>query len=226
MQGDDSAGARIWDLPTRLFHWMLVLLVLISWRSAEQRDIPLHILAGSGVAGLLVFRLWWGFFGSTTARFTNFLKGPGTVLAYARSLLTHREPEFGHNPMGGWSVAGLLLCLLALTGFGLFASDVDGLDSGPYSDLVDFDASRLASHLHALSFDGLEILVALHLCAILFYHLIKRHKLVHAMVTGRHPGSSGESAFTPGSLPMLLIGAALGLAVTLILARHGGVLPF
>ena len=226
MRWDDSAGARIWDLPTRLFHWMLVLLVLIAWRSAEQRDISLHILAGSGIAGLLVFRVWWGFFGSTTARFANFLKGPGAVFAYARSLRTHRDPEFGHNPLGGWSVAGLLLCLLALTGFGLFASDVDGLDSGPYSDLVDFDASRLASHLHALSFDGLEILVALHLCAILFYHLVKRHKLVHAMLTGRHPGSSGENGFRPGSRPMLLIGAALGLAVTLILARHGGVLRF
>src|ERR1700761_2033892 len=179
------AKVRVWDLPTRLFHWMLVLLVLIAWRSAETRDISRHVLAGSGVAGLLVFRLWWGFFGSSPARFAHFVKGPGAVLVYARSLFTHGEPEFGHNPMGGWSVVGLLLCLLSLTGFGLFAGDVDGLDSGPFADLVDFDASRLASHLHALFFDGLEILVALHLCAILFYHLVKRHKLVHAMVTGR-----------------------------------------
>ena len=215
------AKVRVWDLPTRLFHWMLVLLVLIAWQSAEKRDISLHVLAGSGVAGLLVFRLWWGFFGSSTARFANFLKGPGAVLAYARALLTHSEPEFGHNPMGGWSVAGLLLCMLALTGFGLFASDVDGLDSGPFADLVDFDASRLASHLHALFFDGLEILVALHLCAILFYHLVKRHQLVHAMVTG-HQKAVGKEGVRPGSPIMLMIGVAFGLAVALVLAHRGG----
>lgn len=219
MTSAEPAGARVWDLPTRLFHWMLVLLVLIAWRSAEKRDISLHVLAGSGVAGLLVFRLWWGFFGSSTARFGNFLKGPRAVLAYARSLAGRSAPELGHNPMGGWSVAALLLWLLALTGFGLFASDVDGLDSGPLADLVDFDASRLASHLHALLFDGLEALVALHLGAILFYHLVKRHKLVHAMVTGRQSALAEGGHLAPGSPAMLGIGVLLGLAVAVTLAR-------
>ena len=215
------AGARIWDLPTRLFHWMLVLLVLIAWQSAERRDISLHVLAGSGIAGLLVFRLWWGFFGSSTARFANFLKGPGAIVAYARSLSTHSEPALGHNPMGGWSVAALLVCLSGLIGFGLFAVDTDGLDSGQFADLVDFDTGRVASHLHARFFDGLEILVALHLCAILFYHLIKRHKLVHAMVTGRQPHLV-DSDFRPGSSLMLAIGTVLGLGVAGMLAHLGG----
>jgi len=217
-----KAGARIWDLPTRLFHWMLVLLVLTAWQSAERRDIAVHILAGSGVAGLLVFRLWWGFFGSSTARFANFLKGPGAVFAYARSLLTHHEPELGHNPMGGWSVASLLVCLLALIGFGLFAIDTDGLDSGPFADFVDFDAARQASHLHALLFDGLEALVALHLCAILFYHLVKRHRLVHAMVTGHQRGLAAETGLQRGTPSMLAIGVVLGLAVTLALTHLSG----
>jgi len=222
LDGAGQAGTRIWDLPTRLFHWMLVLLVLTAWQSAERRDISLHILAGAGVAGLLVFRLWWGFFGSSTARFANFLKGPGAVIAYARSLPTQREPELGHNPMGGWSVATLLACLSALIGFGLFAIDTDGLDSGPLADLVDFDTARQASHLHALLFDGLEALVALHLCAILFYHLVKRHRLVHAMVTGRQQGLPAETGVQQGALPMLAIGVALGLAVAIILAHFGG----
>ena len=203
---------------------MLVLLVLIAWRSAEKRDISLHVLAGAGVVGLVVFRLWWGVFGSSTARFSRFLKGPGAVFAYARSLLTRSAPEPGHNPMGGWSVAALLLCLSALTGFGLFAVDTDGLDSGPLADFVDFDTARQASHLHALVFDGLEILVALHLSAILFYHLIKRHKLIHAMVTGRHRGVPDHARFIPGSWPMLAIGAALGIGVALGLAHWGGAL--
>ena len=213
-----KTGARIWDLPTRLFHWMLVLLVLTAWLSAEKRDISLHVLAGAGVAGLLVFRLWWGFFGSSTARFANFLKGPRAVLTYARSLLTHSEPELGHNPMGGWSVASLLACLLALIGFGLFAIDTDGLDSGPFADLVDFDTARQASHLHALVFDGLEALVALHLVAILFYHLIKRHRLVHAMVTGRQRQAAGTDQFAYGSKMTLAIGIFLGAAFTVFIA--------
>ena len=212
----------IWDLPTRLFHWGLVVLVLIAWRSAEVSDMTTHLWAGAGVAGLLVFRVWWGLFGSSTARFASFVKGPRTVAAYARSLSTTAEPHTGHNPMGGWSVIALLLCLLALIGFGLFAVDTDGLDSGQFADYVDFDTGRIASHLHARFFDGLEVLVALHLCAILFYHLIKRHKLVHAMVTGRQPHLAEEEAFIPGSRPMLAVGATLGLAVALVLTHLGG----
>jgi cytochrome b len=198
-----------------------VLLILIAWRTAETRDLSTHILAGSGIIGLLVFRLWWGLFGASTARFTSFVKGPGTVLSYARSL-KHAAPEPGHNPMGGWSVAGLLVCLIALTGFGLIADDVDALNPGPFSDKVDYDTSRLASHLHAWSFDVLEVLVLLHLAAMLFYALFKRLNLVGAMVTGRQAKLAGHNDIEPGSLPMLAIGLSLGLAVTLYLAHLSG----
>src|SRR5579859_6675475 len=145
-----------------------------------------HLLAGAGVAGLLAFRLCWGLIGSSTARFAQFVKGPRAVLAYARSLGS-AEPESGHNPMGGWSVVALLLCLFALIGFGLFAVDTDGLDSGPLADFIEYDAARAASHWHGFAFTLLQILVGLHLLAILFYQLVKKHRLIEAMVSGgRH----------------------------------------
>jgi cytochrome b len=198
-----------------------VLLVLLAWRSAETRDISTHILAGSGVAGLVVFRLWWGLFGSSTARFSHFVRGPGAVFDYARSLFSGGagEPELGHNPMGGWSVAALLSCLIGLVGLGLFAVDTDGLESGPLAALIEFDTARQASHLHALFFDGLEALVALHVLAMLFYHLVKRHNLVAAMVTGRQTLLAGRDGARPGSRVMLVIGVVLGALVAIAIAR-------
>ena len=216
-----KAGPKVWDLPTRLFHWTLVLLVLVCWRSAETRDISSHILAGSGVIGLLVFRLWWGLFGGSTARFAGFVKGPGAVFAYARAMFTSALQP-GHNPLGGWSVAALLACLLALTGFGLFADDVDSLNPGPFADYVDYDAGRLASRLHAWTFDILEALVLMHLAALLFHAAFKRHNLVGAMVTGRQSKLAGHDDLRPGSPLMLLFGLVLGGAVTLMLAHLGG----
>jgi cytochrome b len=209
----------IWDLPIRLFHWGLVVLVLIAWWSAEVSDMRTHLLAGSAIAGLLVFRLWWGLFGSSTARFSHFLKGPKTVLAYARSLAA-AKPEAGHNPMGGWSVLALIACLLSLTGFGLFAVDTDGIDSGPLSNLVDYDAGRTASHFHGLAFTVLEGLVVLHLAAILFYQLIKRHGLIEAMILGRQ--RQNPQALKPGSPATLAVGLLLGVGTTLLLVRLSG----
>jgi cytochrome b len=209
----------IWDLPIRLFHWGLVALIALAWWSAEASDMRTHLLAGAGVAGLLVFRLCWGLFGSSTARFAHFVKGPKAVLAYARSLKT-AAPGIGHNPMGGWSVLALLACLLALVGFGLFAVDTDGLNSGPLSDLVDYDAGRAASHWHGFAFTILEALIGLHLLAVLFYQLIKKHGLVGAMISGRHRHL--DAALQSGSPVMLAFSLAVGAAVALLLVRLSG----
>ena len=211
----------IWDLPIRLFHWGLVVLVLIAWRSAEISDMHTHLLSGAGIAGLLTFRLCWGLFGSSTARFAHFVKGPGTVLAYARSLRSAKAAA-GHNPMGGWSVLALLACLLALTGFGLFAVDTDGLNSGPLSDWVDYDAGEAASHWHGFAFVALEWLIGLHVLAVLFYQLIKRHGLIGAMVTGRQRHAELAQEMRPGSKLILLASLLLGVGVTLLLVRLSG----
>lgn len=222
MTSEPDGKIAVWDLPTRIFHWSLLALIVLAWRTAETRDLNLHRIAGSATAGLLVFRLWWGLFGASTARFSQFIKGPRSVLLYARSLFSRTKTvaPAGHNPMGGWSVMALILCLILLVVFGLFAVDTDGLESGPFAEWIDFDQGRIASHLHALAFDALEVLVCLHVAAILFYHIFKRENLIGAMVTGKSGGHA--TGMQKGSAVMLLIGMILGLGVAVILSHLGG----
>lgn len=191
--------ARLWDGPTRIVHWALVALIGFAWWAAETDHMDWHRLAGFGVLGLLVFRLIWGFVGSGTARFASFVKDPGATLAYLRTLPSRSHTEsHGHNPLGAWSVLAILTALVVQVVSGLFTVDVDGLESGPLSDRVSFDTGRLFAEWHHKSFTALQVLVALHLAAIVFYAVYKKADLVGPMVTGRgrfkgHP----EISFAP-----------------------------
>ena len=198
----------IWDLPTRLFHWLLAGLIVFAWWSAETDHLAWHKMAGSCVAGLLVFRLWWGFFGGSTARFAGFMRGPKTVLAYLSGKTD--KTGIGHNPIGALSVVALLLTTLVIVVAGLFAVDTDGLESGPLSAWVDYDGGRLASKIHGYAFEALEILIGLHILAILFYTVIKRRPLVPAMIHGKALGAGDDTPLKPGGLLALLIGLVLG----------------
>ncbi len=221
-----SRRVRIWDLPTRLFHWGLVVLIGLAWWSISTRQLSLHRTVGALAAGLVVFRLWWGLFGGSTARFADFLRGPRRVLAYARSLMTGRPvPEglsAGHNPMGGWSVVLLLALTAAIVGLGLFAVDTDGLESGPLASLVDYDTGRMASRWHGLSFDVLKGLVSLHLAAIGFYAIFKRENLIRAMIDGKKPLDDRSAALQPARVWALLVGLVLGGGVAWLLIRMSG----
>ena len=210
-------GVRIWDGPTRVFHWALVVLLLVSWLTAGE-NMQVHRWSGYGVIGLLVFRLWWGVAGGSTARFASFLKGPKATLAYARTLgsrTPHGAP--GRNPLGAWSVVAMLAALLVQVGLGLFASDIDGLESGPLSHLVDFDASRGAAELHETTFRIVQGLVVLHLAAIGYYWLWKRQNLIGAMLTGKQ--RLATEALRPASMVRLLIGVVLAVAVAWFIAK-------
>ena len=197
---------RIWDAPIRLFHWALVVLVPLQWWTAERDMMELHILLGLGVLGLLLFRLIWGVIGSSTARFATFVRGPGAAIAYLRG---RAAPAVGHNPLGAFSVVAMLLVLVGHVTLGLFASDEDGLYSGPLAHLVDYDLSEEAAELHEQSFDLLLVLIGLHLAAILFYALVRRKNLVGAMITGRGEAAEGETAMRPAPAWRLVAAAAL-----------------
>ena len=214
---------RIWDLPTRLFHWLIVALFAFSWWSAETDRLDWHMRSGYAILTLLLFRIYWGFAGSATARFAAFIKGPRTFAAYAAGLLARPgKPSPGHNPMGGWSVVALIALLLLQTGLGLFAIDVDGLNAGPLNILVSFETGRRIAGLNSLIFNVLLILIGLHIAAILFYWLYKRENLIAAMVTGRKTMPRP----TPGQIRMAslwwampgLIGA--GLIVAWLVLGH------
>ena len=220
---DEAVRARVpaWDVATRLFHWSLMALIVFAWWSVENHHLDWHKTAGSAVAGLLVFRLWWGFFGGSTARFGDFLRGPKALAAYLFGRGDKGRPSLGHNPLGGLSVIALLLTCIAVVGFGLFAVDTDGLESGPLSFLVDYDQGRLASKLHDYAFQVLEALVVLHLLAIAFYTFVKRQPLVDAMLDGRKPAEDGKTPLKPASFFALLFGLALGAATTYVLIKMG-----
>jgi cytochrome b len=175
---------RVWDLPTRLFHWGLVALIGFSWWSAEEDHLDWHIWSGLGIMSLLIFRLLWGLVGSSTARFANFVRGPGGVVAYLRDMKGWKP--IGHNPLGALSVVALLLVIAAQVGLGLISTDEDGLAEGPLAHLVSLETSEWARDVHEHDlFDVLLVLVALHLSAILFYRLVLGKKLTKPMITGR-----------------------------------------
>lgn len=177
----DGSSRRVWDLPTRLFHWLLVALVGFSWWSAETHHMDWHQLSGLTACGLLIFRILWGLFGSSTARFHQFVRGPRAIWSYLRG----RGPStIGHNPLGGLSVVALLLALVTQVVSGLFSVDIDGIESGPLSYIVDFDQGRLAARVHAISFNIVQGLVILHVLAIAFYLVARRRNLTGAMITG------------------------------------------
>jgi len=187
-----SSTGAVWDLPTRLFHWLLVALIAFSWWSAENDELDLHIWAGMAVLSLLLFRLLWGLFGSSTARFASFVRGPRAVLAYLKD--ANSWPFAGHTPLGALSVLALLGVIAAEVGLGLVAVDEDGLAEGPLAHLVSLDMSDIATDLHEDLFNVLLALIALHLAAILYYRL-RGKRLAGAMVTGK-------GALPPGAAPM------------------------
>jgi cytochrome b len=211
-----AAPTPVWDLPVRLGHWLLVGLLAFSWFSGETRRIELHRWSGYAVLAVLVFRIYWGFVGSSTARFAGFVKGPRETLRYARRVFSRDLPtKAGHNPLGALSVLALLAVLVAQAVTGLFAVDVDGLESGPLSDRVSFELGRTFANWHALSFRTLQALVAVHLSAIAFYALVKGANLVGPMVSGRAP----RGAMAPVGPARALLGLALAAATAWFIAR-------
>ncbi len=172
---------RLWDLSVRLIHWSFVLLLPALWWTGEEGDLERHKTVGLVMLGLVAFRILWGLVGSATARFGSFVRGPGAVLAYLRG----EAAQPGHNPIGGLSVVLMLLLLAGQAGFGLFAQDVDGMESGPLSYLVSYEQADAAREWHHLGFDLILIVVGLHIAAILFYRFVKRDNLMTPMITGR-----------------------------------------
>ncbi|MDP3383510.1 MAG: cytochrome b/b6 domain-containing protein, partial [Phenylobacterium sp.] len=206
---------RVWDLPTRLVHWALAVLVVVAWLTAGER-MNIHRYAGYGILGLVIFRLYWGVVGGSTARFSQFMKGPGAVLAYVRGW-RGAPASFGHNPLGALSVLLLVLLLISQVGLGLFAIDINGMESGPFARFIDFETGRQASDLHELNFRLLQAAVALHLVAIAAYAVFKRRNLVKPMVTGQDatPGLEGE--LRPAPLWRLVVGVAIAVLVVVLI---------
>ncbi len=220
-RASDPAGrVRVWDLPTRLCHWALALCVAGAFVTQWVEAMAWHGRFGLAILGLVVFRILWGFFGSTYARFANFVRGPGAIRAYLAAAKSGVWQGFGHNPLGALSVLALLAILATMAGTGIFAND-DVSFTGPLFDLVGKTLSDRLTHVHELGEKLLLALVGLHIAAIAFHVRVKKNNLVKPMVTGWQEGS-GESA-RGGGLVAFLVAAVI--AVGAVWAASGALLP-
>jgi cytochrome b len=181
---------RIWDLPTRLFHWVLVLFVSFSIVSAKIGGnwIDWHMRSGYCILALVLFRVMWGFAGSFHARFANFVRPPARVLSYVRELRGGTAAtQAGHNPLGALSVLAILASLLLQASTGLFSNDSIASE-GPLARLVSSSSSDLFTRVHKINQGVIFALIALHLAAIAYYYFAKRENLVLPMLTGDKAG--------------------------------------
>ncbi len=176
-----------WDIPTRLFHWILVTLIAAAYLTYEFGDVNMtyHMWNGYTILTLCLYRLLWGFFGSSTARFSDFIKGPKAVIGYILSLRGNAPQKYlGHNPVGGLMIVALLGLILTQGTMGLFTSD-DILVEGPLVFLVSSDWVDTAGSIHRLGFWVIVSFAAVHVAAALFYLFVKKENLIRAMVSGK-----------------------------------------
>lgn len=197
MKTSASTGGRlIWDLPTRVFHWALAASFLGAYLLAEEDSSRnIHVMFGYTVAGLLVFRLLWGFVGSTHARFRDFAYGPGAVAAYLRDLVRGQAPDYeGHNPAGSWAIHALLAlaAATALTGW----LQYNGIGGEAFEEI------------HQVLANAWLVMVAVHVAGVLVASLAHRHNLVATMITGRRQEDRAVEADVPGSEPTPARGSA------------------
>lgn len=200
---------RVWDLPTRVFHWALALCVVGSFVTVKLggNAMAWHGRIGVTVAGLLAFRLVWGFVGSTYARFSQFVRGPRAIKDYIRG----QWQGAGHNPLGALSVLAMLGTFMLLVATGLFAND-DIAFEGPLYALVGKEFSDRAAGIHRLIEPLTILLVLAHLGAIVYYVRFKKETLIMPMITGWKVGA-GETAKGGGALAICIaLAIALGAA--------------
>jgi cytochrome b len=183
-------GRRVWDLPVRCTHWLLVIVLCGSWITGGLSGAAFkwHEFRGCTVLVLVSFRLLWGFFGTRHARFASFLRGPRELISYARSISSRSSyrPSIGHNPIGGWVVLTMLLLLLVQGLTGLFAND-GVIDTGPLFGWISTSLSDSLTKIHHLVFHILQAIVALHIIVAGLYLYLRRDNLVLPMLTGRKP---------------------------------------
>ncbi len=178
---NNRLAIRIWDLPTRLFHWALVVCIVGAFVSVKLGGLYMdwHVRFGCTALGLIIFRVLWGFFGPRYARFTQFVRGPRAVADYLRGAAA----PAGHNPLGALSVLALLLVIGFQAISGLFTTD-DILTQGPLFGHVSESTATLLTSWHKLNEWVIIALVALHLVAVAWYAVVRRKRLVRAIITG------------------------------------------
>jgi cytochrome b len=194
--GEARATVRTWDLPTRLFHWTLVTLIIMAWVSRKYGDANLvwHTWNGYAILVLIVYRIIWGFVGGSTARFSSFVSGPVKAVRYGIDFAARRPRHFlGHNPLGGTMVLALLTVVGLQAVLGLFSYEgADAFVGGPLAAKVSEATTTFITAWHVRIFDLIVIMAGLHIAASLAYLVWKRENLIKPMLTGRKPKADFE----------------------------------
>jgi cytochrome b len=200
-------AVRVWDLPTRAFHWVLALTLVASVVSAKigGNAMPWHFRFGYVVLALIAFRVLWGLVGGRWSRFASFIYAPGTVLRYLRGQSRADEHhDVGHNPLGSFSVFALLGFLALQVATGLVADD-EIANVGPLNRFVSSSVASQATHWHKDYGQWILLaLVALHIAAILYYLLGKKSNLVRPMIVGDKALPAGTPAAVDNGATRLL----------------------
>lgn len=176
----------VWDIPIRLFHWGIVLLIGLQWWSSHdlKNYALIHQIGGYCIFVLVLFRILWGFFGSYHSRFADFIYPIYRIVHYASVMVQLKPPVYvGHNPLGGLSIILLLLCLLVQIITGLCMISETGIQ-GMLSGWLSHETAQLMAVIHAINFDILLTLAIIHILAVFFYLVVKRENLVKPMFVG------------------------------------------
>jgi cytochrome b len=202
-----NSPVRVWDLPTRLFHWTLAALVLFSIVTVKLGGlwIDWHMRSGYAILALVLFRILWGFAGSHYARFASFVRGPAGVLGYLRGRIAHAA---GHNPLGALSVLALLVVLGVQAGTGLFTSD-GSFTEGPLAKLASGTTVDLLSTVHRYGEWVIYGMVGLHLAAVIYYSVFRFQPIVTAMITGDRADVQANAAEDSSALRLRALVFAL-----------------
>lgn len=211
-----AAKKLLWDWPVRICHWSIVWLVIACWWTAENHKIVYHSYCAYALLAIVIFRFYWGFFGSSSARFSHFLQKPAAAWRYLKNITQRNTPvSTGHNPIGGYSALALLLLLLLQIVLGVFAIDIDGFDGGPFADYLSFKTSRMITGWHEVIFNVILSFILLHIAAILYYLLWRRQNLTAAMLHGK---AEIATHIKSGSILHLAIGIVISIAIVWLIA--------
>jgi cytochrome b len=219
----ESNPVIVWDLPTRLFHWTLVVLILLQYLSGEFGLLSMewHYWLGYATLALIVFRVLWGFAGSHTSRFATFVRGPAAVARYAADSLRGRAVEvIGHNPLGGWSVLLMLISIAVQSVSGLFSSD-DLTESGPFAARVSDATVKWMTRIHSFNRYVLLLLIVLHVAAVLLHWVMRHENLVAPMLHGRGRSDAVNPMRVTSAWRALLLLALSAVAVGILIFWSG-----
>jgi cytochrome b len=214
---------KVWDGWVRMNHWLILVLMLVSFGTAKAHKMDWHMLSGYAILTLLIFRLLWGVFGSDTARFANFIAWPGAALRQLAKLGSKEaDREVSHNPAGGWMVVLLLALLLTQASTGLFTYD-QVFTRGPLARRVSEEWVDFASTIHVKNFYWLLGAIALHIVAVGVYFVAKHHDLLGPMIHGEKklPADVPAPRMASPSLGLALLVVSAGIVWSITRLRIG-----